>query len=170
MRVGEFEIKNIEPMGAVRMTSRGKFVKEDAQRYLDYKKLVYYSVLEQLAGVYDPIDGAVLIHVNFYMPIPASWPKYKKEAAPGEFCTTKPDVDNLVKGLLDALNGLLWVDDNRIVAMAAYKVYADEPGIEFTISRVGGLSHGQAKAKEETKQRGKRKAESRARRDIRARI
>jgi Holliday junction resolvase RusA-like endonuclease len=164
MRVGEFKINGIEPMGAVRMTTRGKFVKANAQRYLTYKELIYRSILKQLNGVYEPIDAAISIHINFYMPIPGYWPKYKKEAAPGEFCTTKPDIDNLVKGLFDSLNGLLWVDDNRIVSVEAVKKYANNPGIEFTFSTIGELSHGQANRpqKEETKQRAKRKAESRA--------
>jgi hypothetical protein len=59
MRVGEFKIKGIEPMGAVRMTTRGKYVKANAKRYLAYKERIYNAILEQLKGVYDPIDGAI---------------------------------------------------------------------------------------------------------------
>ena len=157
-------------MGAVRMTTRGKYVKANAKRYLDYKQLIYYSVLRQLNGVYDPMDAAIGVIVWFYMPIPASWAKVRKEAAIGQYCTTKPDIDNLVKGLFDSLNGLLWVDDNRIAVMNVYKVYAETPGIELEIEPIGGLSHGQAKPKKETQQRNARKAESRAGRDIRGRI
>jgi Holliday junction resolvase RusA-like endonuclease len=165
-----FEIKNIEPMGAVRMTTRGKYVKDNAKRYLNYKSIIYSEVLSQLNGVYAPMDEAIGISIVFHMPIPASWSKKKKVEAVGKFCTTKPDVDNLLKGLLDALNGLLWVDDNRIVAVDVRKEYAEIPGIDFSFFGLGALSHGQAKAKEETKQRAKRKAESRAGRDIRARL
>ena len=165
-----FEIRNIEPMGAVRMTTKGKFIKANAQRYLTYKELIYRDVLRQLNGEYNPVDGAIAVNIVFKMPIPNYWPKYKKETAPGDYCTTKPDIDNLVKGLFDALNGLLWVDDNRIVMINAKKIYADNPGIDFEVIQIGGLSHGQAAQKEETKQRAKRKAESRASRDIRKRL
>jgi Holliday junction resolvase RusA-like endonuclease len=165
-----FEIKNIEPMGAVRMTTRGKYVKDNAKRYLNYKSIIYSEVLSQLNGVYNPMDCAINAMVWFKMPIPASWSKKKKEAAVGQFCTTKPDIDNLVKGLFDSLNGLLWVDDNRIAVMNVYKVYSNDPGIDLEIEPIGGLSHGQTKTKEETKQRAKRQAESRASRDIRARV
>ena len=166
-----FDIKGIEPMGAVRTTQKQKFVDPSAKKYMQYKKDIYNSILEKLNGVYDPLDAAVAVMVKFKMPIPASWPKAKREeAANGMMHTKKPDLDNLVKGLFDAVNGLCWVDDNRVSSVIASKEYSDEPGIDITIVPIGGLSHGQAKAKEETKQRGKRKAESRTRRNIRKRV
>lgn len=168
-----FDINDIDPMGAVRMTTRGKHVKDNAQRYLAYKQHVYYQVINELKGVYAPMDCAIGVTIRFKMPIPESWSKIKKDAAINQLHTKKPDIDNLVKGLFDSLNGLLWVDDNRIAQMMVTKVYSNDPGIELIIDPIGGLSHGQAtetKAQEKAKQRAKRKAESRARRDIRARV
>jgi Holliday junction resolvase RusA-like endonuclease len=146
-----FEIKNIKPLGAVRMTQRGKYIKDNAKRYLNYKSVIYSEVLSQLNGEYKPIDGAIEVTILFNMPIPTSWPKEKKWESVDKYCTTKPDVDNLIKGLFDALNGLLWVDDNRIVAVHTVKVYSFDPGIEFTVNQIGGLSYGQAKKKENGK-------------------
>ena len=37
------------------------------------------------------------------------------------------DLDNLIKFVLDALNGVLYDDDSRIVGINAYKVWADDP-------------------------------------------
>lgn len=166
-----FEINNIDPMGAVRMTTRSKYKDDDAQRYSDYKKIIYYEILKQLGGRYDPIDAAIGVTIRFKMPIPASWPKNKKAAAVNQLHTKKPDIDNLVKGLFDAVNGLLWVDDNRVAQMMVTKVYADDPGIELIVDPIGGLSHGQERGQEtKTKQRAARKAASRAGRDIRGRI
>jgi Holliday junction resolvase RusA-like endonuclease len=159
-------------MGAVRMTTRGKYVKESAQRYLDYKKFIYYSVLQQINNVYNPIDAAIGVEVVFKMPIPESWSIKQKQEAVGSPHTKKPDIDNLLKGLFDAVNGLLWIDDNRIARLITSKIYSNEPGIELIIEPIGGLSHGQAKAegKTKTQQRAARKAKSRAGRNIRARI
>jgi Holliday junction resolvase RusA-like endonuclease len=166
-----FEIKGIEPMGAVRMTTRGKHVKENAQRYLAYKQFIYYQIINDLKGVYAPIDAAIGVTIRFKMPIPGSWSIKQKEAAINQLHTKKPDIDNLVKGLFDSLNGLLWVDDNRIAQMMVTKVYSNDPGIELIIDPIGGLSHGQETGQQtKTKQRAERKAKSRAGRDIRARI
>ncbi len=38
--------------------------------------------------------------------------------------TTRPDLDNLVKNVLDALNGVCWRDDASVVALLAYKCVA----------------------------------------------
>ena len=39
--------------------------------------------------------------------------------------TKKPDIDNLIKFVLDAGNGLLWKDDSVVVNITAYKRYSN---------------------------------------------
>lgn len=49
--------------------------------------------------------------------------------------TKRPDLDNLVKGLLDAIKGY-WVDDSQIVSMQLQKHYAakeEKPHIQIYI-------------------------------------
>lgn len=41
----------------------------------------------------------------------------------------KPDLDNLVKALKDALTGIVWKDDAQIVSLCARKTYGDRPAI-----------------------------------------
>lgn len=58
--------------------------------------------------------------------------KLKKET--GEILPTqKPDLDNVVKAVLDALNGLAWNDDKQVVCLTAYKMYSKTPGLVVTI-------------------------------------
>jgi Holliday junction resolvase RusA-like endonuclease len=47
---------------------------------------------------------------------------------------TKPDVDNLAKSVLDAINGVAYKDDNQIVDLVARKVYADIPFVKVFVS------------------------------------
>ena len=66
--------------------------------------------------------------VVFYMPMPKSWSKKKKremELRPHE---QKPDLDNLLKALLDAQYG----DDSHVSSIAAMKVWATEGAIKIT--------------------------------------
>lgn len=45
----------------------------------------------------------------------------------------KPDIDNILKILLDALNGIAFEDDIQIVSVIAEKFFSDEDFIEFEI-------------------------------------
>ncbi len=49
---------------------------------------------------------------------------------------TKPDVDNHVKSLFDALNKIAWLDDSQVVKLSAEKRYCDDEhpvGVEIEI-------------------------------------
>jgi len=41
---------------------------------------------------------------------------------------TKPDVDNLIKFVLDAATGILWDDDKKVISVNGIKRYSDTPG------------------------------------------
>lgn len=63
-------------------------------------------------------------------------PKSNKSAIP----IVKPDVDNLKKAILDALNGLAWQDDNQICDSHAHKRWSDgDPYIHINILPIGAL-------------------------------
>lgn len=46
----------------------------------------------------------------------------------------RPDLDNLIKAVCDALNGILWDDDSLIAHMSALKVYDDEDCIILSVN------------------------------------
>lgn len=86
-----------------------------------------------------PLSGPIELSVEFMLPIPPSWSKRKRSAAlHGELQhTSRPDLDNLLKLLKDALNGLFWIDDRQIVSVAAAKSYAEVPCTAVRIEEVG---------------------------------
>lgn len=48
--------------------------------------------------------------------------------------TRKPDIDNFIKSTLDALNGIVWVDDSQVIEISARKFYAPQNvGVGVTI-------------------------------------
>jgi hypothetical protein len=51
----------VVPMGAVRMTRRGKFVKPSAQKYLSYKSMLGHYMRKECA---DPIQGPIKLSVT----------------------------------------------------------------------------------------------------------
>jgi len=76
--------------------------------------------------------------VRAYFSVPVSKPvKWKADALSKKILPTKkPDIDNIIKGVADALNKVVYVDDTQIVALKAYKFYSDRPRIEIFIRRL----------------------------------
>jgi Holliday junction resolvase RusA-like endonuclease len=63
-----------------------------------------------------PINGPVMISMIFHMSRPDS---RRKDI----WVSTTPDLDNLEKSVLDALNGIAYIDDRYVVAKNAQKKY-----------------------------------------------
>lgn len=78
----------------------------------------------------EPIRGAVAIRFEFRMPIPKSAPKRRRLLA-----VRRPDADKLARSTLDALSGVLFVDDNQIVRLFVEKdlAYDARPGVSVTV-------------------------------------
>lgn len=73
-------------------------------------------------------DSAIVSMIELRFEIPKSYGKSKRERImAGEIKhTKKPDVDNCVKAILDALNGIAYKDDSQIVELTVDKQYTDE--------------------------------------------
>ncbi len=83
------------------------------------------------------LEGAVTLEVRAYLPIPASWPKKKREEAKGGQSrpTSKPE-DNLIKNIKDCLTALnFWRDDRQVVEYlpGTGKFYDDGQGPRWEI-------------------------------------
>lgn len=95
------------------------------QRTLDAEHRLRDEYIRQ-NGPCRPFTGKVLVDCVFYAPVPKSWPKAKRQQAlEGKLAyTSRPDIDNLVKLVLDALNGVAYTDDAQIVKLRAKKLYS----------------------------------------------
>ncbi len=73
------------------------------------------------------MDGPVSVDIELYVTPPASWSlKKQRSALLGEtFPTAKPDMDNVIKGLFDACNEIVWKDDKQVVQLIVTKRYAE---------------------------------------------
>lgn len=52
------------------------------------------------------------------------------------YAVTRPDLDNIIKALLDGMNGIVYTDDSQVVAINASKRYAsadEEPCVNVKI-------------------------------------
>jgi len=60
--------------------------------------------------------------------------------------TSRPDIDNLAKGVLDGLSGILWKDDALVVRLVASKRFDLEEYVEVEVAEVQGQGSSAARA------------------------
>lgn len=46
------------------------------------------------------------------------------------------DIDNLVKGIFDSMNGVVWQDDRQVTELHVYKLTAATPRFELEVEEV----------------------------------
>lgn len=118
----------MEPVakGRARVTKLGAFTPTKT-------KQAEYRIAQQVATEYKEgiKEGPLGLIVKVCLQKPASRPK-KKPCYP----VTRPDVDNYLKLVQDALNGVIWKDDSQVVAATVVKAYAEQQGIEITVFEV----------------------------------
>lgn len=90
------------------------------------KEAFRLQVISQ-TGPVTPYEGPIWLYLVFEMPIPSSLSKKRAEALEGELHYKRPDIDNLVKFVLDAINGVIWKDDAQVTELYAQKRYSHNP-------------------------------------------
>lgn len=89
------KIYDITPIGKPRMTRSDKWKTRPAvmryRAFCDEARLRKINLPESVA------------HITFVMPMPLSWSKKKREQFNGKPHQSKPDCDNMLKALMDAL-------------------------------------------------------------------
>lgn len=108
---------DINPVGKPRMTQRDRWGRRKA--VLNYRA---FADQVRLRGVAVPEGGA---RVTFVLPMPVSWSRAKRCKHLDAPHRQKPDLDNLVKALLDAIYG----DDAGVHDLHARKVWGERGGI-----------------------------------------
>ena len=120
--------------------SKGRPVFANGHAYTPSKTREYEQIVQLYARrqIKRPLTGAVKLSIQFYLPIPKSWSEPKKRAAmEGKIVPmVKPDIDNLTKAIMDALNGGIgYNDDKQVVELTTAKWYG-EPRTEIELEEI----------------------------------
>ena len=127
--------------GRPRVSRRGNYVHtytpEKTRAFEEAIRFEFMASNCEPMPVYDrevTLQANVLIGVS----IPKSYSKKKQALCRDRFIapSKKPDIDNILKSIFDALNGYAFSDDVQIVKVVAEKVYAEEPFVEVTIDEL----------------------------------
>lgn len=87
-----------------------------------------------------PFEGPVALEVTFYFTCPKSDCR-KRDPRPARWHSKRPDLDNLLKAVMDAAKGVLWLDDTQVAEVAMRKFIAAQGAAPETIincRKIGG--------------------------------
>lgn len=115
----KFEVPGIpKAKGRPRMTRKGH-VYTPAET-VSFENLV--KVCAREAGIEYAFEGPVSMTLTFVWP--AKKLKRKGDPVGRQWKGTRPDLDNCIKAVCDALNGTAYLDDGQVVCVIAEKQYA----------------------------------------------
>ena len=124
--------------GRPRFARRGKFV----STYTPKQTKEYETVIAEAATIAmmgkKPLSGAIEAFFVINLGIPLSFTKKQRTEALCGFLrpTKKPDWDNYGKLFSDAMNGIVYEDDNQIVKCTVEKHYAESPCVKITVKSI----------------------------------
>jgi Holliday junction resolvase RusA-like endonuclease len=121
-----------DPVGKQRPRfSRGRTY--TPKKTVDYESLIA-SKASQAMGSSEPLETPVAIFIWISHAIPASYSKKRKEAClNGLEWPKKPDLDNVAKVFLDAMNGIVYKDDVQVVKLRVSKRYDTDSGVDVLV-------------------------------------
>ena len=95
-------------------------------RTKDYETLIEQYFLMKYPQ-YKVIEGRAKVRIQAFFEIPKSTTKKQKEGMLENIVspTKKPDIDNIVKVVLDAMNKFAFKDDTQIVKLEVEKLYSN---------------------------------------------
>lgn len=103
-----------------------------------FKAAVAYAVRQEYQGRL--WDGPIHLEANIWFPRPKA-KQWKSKAMMAYWHTSKPDADNVLKAITDALKLVLWLDDSQVCYVCVTKQAcgnggSDIPGVWLTINRL----------------------------------
>ena len=111
---------DIDPCPKPRLTQRDKIPRLQtpaAKRYFQWKQAFQLQLKKRSIK---KIDHDGFVQVEFHISVPNSWSKKKKLKMHGEAHRSRPDIDNLLKALLDSV----YSEDAKIYSIKAKKIWS----------------------------------------------
>jgi crossover junction endodeoxyribonuclease RusA len=111
------------PQGSMKHIGNGRMIHSRATELATWRALI--ALAAKQAGC-TPIDSPIIISMRFQL----KRPKTVKRDHP----TVPPDLDKLVRGVLDGLTNTAYTDDSQVIDIKASKVYSETLGVDIEIS------------------------------------
>ena len=112
----------------------GTKIRHTPQKLREWKKKVQQYALTDKPAT--PHTGPIRLLVIAHYALPKSTPQWKQPLMRGGDKCTLPDVDNLAKGVMDALQGMHFENDGQVSRLMTGKGYApggEEPELKVRV-------------------------------------
>jgi len=126
-----------EPQGKLR--AKAVRIGPHVSTYTPDKTVKFETYIRELFAVkypdFVPMEGALILKFIAWISIPKSTSKKKKILMQKGVLrpTKKPDIDNIEKLILDALQSLAFKTDSQVVAVLSFKYCSERPRLEIKI-------------------------------------
>ena len=86
-------------------------------------------------GSSEPLEGALEAFIYVTFPVPASYSKKRTEAclSDSEKHIKKPDLDNVIKCVIDGMDKIVFLNDSQITSIHSTKVYGEIAKVEVLV-------------------------------------
>lgn len=114
----------------------GKMQSITPEQTKSYEDLIRWKYRAAGGGYYG--EKTLQVHIKAVYPIPKAFSKAKQGEALEDKIrpTTKPDCDNIIKVVLDALNGVAYYDDKQVVCVSCNKYYGEIGYLAIEINEI----------------------------------
>ena len=100
---------------------------------IEYEQRVAEEYKAQKGEIFDLDPVKLVIRAYYRIPKSASL-RQQRACRTGMMVPTKrPDLDNIIKIIMDGLNGVAYADDKQVVYVTAGKEYSDTPRVEIEV-------------------------------------
>ena len=117
-----------------KFSGKGKFVKT----YTPKETVDAEANIAKIAAPLfkEPMQGAVKLRITAIFKPAKSWSKKRRSDAMERYHTQTPDLDNVVKLVSDALNGIAYADDSQVASLNCAKIWGEEARTIVTVTQL----------------------------------
>ena len=113
------------PQGSMKFIRPGVMIHSRSQELALWRADIARNA--ELFG-FKPIASAVKVELDFVM----NGPKSTKRVFP----SVKPDLDKLIRAVLDGLTGVAYEDDSQVILIQSSKTYGETQGVWIGIEQI----------------------------------
>ena len=120
--------------GRPRFTKNGRCYTPETTKLYEREVVANFLFIQRNSGYQTIPQGVpVTVDIEAVFAMPQSWSKKKRADMVGTACLKKPDGDNVLKIIADALNGIAWYDDAQVSEASIRKTWGQDGYAEVFI-------------------------------------